>query len=189
VATQHVVKTSGPVEVAFSCGACGFSARALVEGRSTGTATSFLILDRRRARAAAADEAEAEVRYDAQMTASIAPCPRCGKRSRTAAASFVVRSALVATGFLALGAACWWMIASWYSWLVLAVFVAAAGSAVKQRRLRYTLAATRLRDVRADIVLPRAEVRSLPPPPVPRPVVEPVRVEPTPASGEPSTLR
>jgi len=189
VATQHVVKTSGPVEVAFSCDACGFSAHALVEGRGTGSATSFIILDRRGARAAAAEEAEAEAKYDAQMTASIAPCPRCGKRSRVAAASFVVRSALVAIGFVALGAACWWIIASGMRWLVLGMFVAAAGGTVKQRRSRYALASTLLRDVRPDVVLPRAEVRQLPPPPVPRPVVEPVRVEPTPASDEPSTLR
>ena len=60
MATQHVVRTSAPVEVAFHCASCDFAARVVVEGHGVGAATSFIVLDRRHAREAAATEAAAE---------------------------------------------------------------------------------------------------------------------------------
>jgi hypothetical protein len=189
VATKHVVRTSAPVEVAFHCDSCDFSARVVVDGHGRGTATSFIILDRGSARAAAAEEAVAEASYDAQVTAAIAPCPRCMKRSRRAVASYVVRSLLVGIGWVALGFTFWWLLTGWLRWLMLGIMATAATGTARQRRTRYALASTLLRDVRPEVVLPRAEVRSLPAPPAPRPAVEPARVEPTPASDEPHTLR
>jgi hypothetical protein len=189
MATQHVVTTATPVEVAFHCGSCDFAARVVVEGHGVGAATSFIVLDRRHAREAAATEAAAEAHHDAQVTAAIAPCPRCMKRSRRAVASYVVRSLLVGIGWVALGFTFWWLLTGWLRWLMLGIMATAATGTARQRRTRYALASTLLRDVRPEVVLPRAEVRSLPAPPAPRPAVEPARVEPTPASDEPHTLR
>jgi hypothetical protein len=183
VATRHVVDTSAPVEVAYHCDSCNFSARVVVEGSGRGTATSFIIVDRKRARAAAAEEAVAEAHHDARVTAAIAPCPRCLKRSRRAVASYLARSLLVGIGWVALGFVFWWLTTGWLRWLLLGLMAAAASGTARQRRTRYALASTLLRDVRPEVVLPRAEVRSLP---AAKPAVQP---EPTPASDEPRTLR
>jgi hypothetical protein len=189
MATQHVVTTATPVEVAFHCGSCDFAARVVVEGHGVGAATSFIVLDRRHAREAAATEAAAEAHHDAQVTAAIAPCPRCMKRSRRAVASFVAVSLLACSGWVALGVMSWWFTAGWLRWLFVGITAAATAGTVRQRRTRYLIASSMLRDVRPEVVLPRAEVRSLPAAPAQRRAVEPVRVDVTPASDEPHTLR
>lgn len=187
--TNHRARLRAPVEVAFACPSCGFAARAIVEGEGVGTATSFIILDRDHARASAAEEAVAEARHDAQVTASIAPCPRCRKRSRTAVASYVVKSALAVTGFAALGIVLWLFLHDWLRYILPPVMAAAALGSAKRRRTRYHLAGALLQNVRPEAVLPRAQVRSLPPAPAPKPATPPERIEPTPAGDEPRTLR
>lgn len=188
MARHHVVRTTIPVEVSYACAACGFSARAMVEGRGVGTASSFIVFDRRRARARAGEEAAAEAAHDAQITASIAPCPRCLERSRSAVASFVVRSVLATMCWVGLGGGLWWLEDGGLRWVFLAGLLAVAVASARRRRMRYQLASTLLRDVRPETILPRAHVRSLPPLRAPQPAVA-ARVEPTPPSNEPRTLR
>jgi hypothetical protein len=189
MARRHIVRTTVPVEVSYACASCGFSARAMVEGRGVGSASSYLFFDRKRARAKAGEEAVAEAAYDAHVTASIAPCPRCFTRSRSAVASFVIRSVLATIGWLVLGGTLWWLIDGGLRWLVLALLLAAAAGTVRRRRMRYQLGSTLLRNVRPEVVLPRAEVRSLPPPPARARVVAPPISEPTPPTDEPRRLR
>jgi hypothetical protein len=189
VPTKHRARLRTPVEVAFACPSCGFAARAIVEGEGIGTATSFVILDRGHARDSAAEEALAEARHDAQVTASIAPCPRCMKRSRTAVMQYVVKSVFAVVGFLALAVVLWLLIHDGWRYLVSPLMIVAAAASAKRRRTRYELAGTMLQGIRPEAVLPRAQVRSLPPAPVSKPAPSPERIEPTPAGTEPRTLR
>ena len=187
--TNHRARLRTPVEVAFACPSCGFAARAIVEGEGVGTATSYIIVDRDNARERAAEEAVAEARHDAQITASIAPCPRCMRRSRTAVASYVIKSALAVAAFAGLGVAALLVSHGWPCWFLPPLMAAAALGSAKRRRARYNLAGSLLQSIRPEAVLPRAEVRSLPPARPPRPIEPPERIEPTSASDEPRTLR
>jgi hypothetical protein len=179
----------GPVEVAFACPSCGFAARAIVESEGVGTATSFLLLDRKHADAHAAEEAIEEAHHHAQVTASIAPCPRCRKRSRTAVAAYIAKSLFAVGGFFALAGVLVLVDLAWARYLLAPVMVAAALACAQHRRTRYLQASAMLQKIQPEVVLPRAEVRSLPPAPAAKPVAPPERIEPTPAGDEPRTLR
>lgn len=188
MATRYRTRTRAPVEVGFSCSACGYAARAVIEGEGIGTATSYIVLDRKSAREAAAEEAVAEARHDAQLVGSILPCPQCQRRSRVAVASFVARGVLAVTGFLALGVALWWLMDVWLRWVLLAAMVGAAVSSARRRRSRYQLASALVIDIRPETVLPRAHARRLSPAVVM--VTAPAAsVEPTLRIDEPHTLR
>ena len=187
--TNHVARTRAPVEVAFACTSCGFAARALVEGEGVGTATSFILVDREHADQCAAEEAIEEAHHHAQVTASIAPCPRCHKRSRAAVAAYVVKSAFAVAGFLALAGVLVLVDLEWVHYVLAPMAAAAALACARHRRTRYLQASTMLHDVRPEVVLPRAQVRSLPPAPAAKPAPPREQIAPTPAGDEPRTLR
>jgi hypothetical protein len=161
----------------------------MVEGEGVGTATSFILVDREHADQCAAEEAIEEAHHHAQVTASIAPCPRCLKRSPSAVAAYIVKSTFAVAGFLALAGVLVLVDLEWVHYVLAPLAAAAALACAKHRRTRYLQASAMLHDVRPEVVLPRAQVRSLPPAPAAKPVAPPERVEPTPAADEPRTLR
>ena len=147
------------VAVDVECAYCGHAATALVRAKGTGTATSFILLDRDSARQAALDEAVEDMAHQAQVTAALLPCSRCHRRSRSALVQFVTMTVLGVLLLVVFAVVAWWITDPGFGhWLAPGSLLFSAGVLGISKRKRLREVDSLLVDVRVRPVLPAATV-------------------------------
>jgi hypothetical protein len=190
VSTTHLVRTEEEtVSVDVDCAYCGYAGTAVVRATGTGTATSFLIVDRNHARRAAAEEAVEDLAHHAGVTASLLPCPSCGRRSRSTVVQHVIVTAIGALFLVALAVGVWLIADPGLGrWAGAGAFALAAGVTVNRARSRLRAAESLLVSVKQRPVLPPATVVKVGPAIVPVASKAP-EPQPTHDGGDPKLLR